>query len=465
MSFSLSSFSFGATELDQLLPGLAKFDSHPPEPPAAHSEPSRSSFRRPLVKQEPPVAQVSRSREHSHRDGQEHSGMPKKNGQKKKNAGKARSTTAATVKQVTTSVTKVAPSVQSNGHSALAVYPSAIYNDDLSAVPFQAPKPRLVTRPLPPLQPLPSHYDEASLPRSPSSTARSFIRPVYEPSHAEYDYSDDFYGHAGEQDATLSTSTDFSSDSLASSEFEYSGDEEDGGEYFDTYDDEDEERPFPSPQRAKQDRYVRAPDMDSSSSSGEVLLLPAPKGKGKATHFSSSFVDSSLLPTPPSPTGGFSYTFTPSTPAAPLLSSATASTFSTSKISHLNKIPSPSAAALEAYYNPPASTLESPTEQYPRGRNPHPRLLWRSSLDVHALAALDAHHARIVGGPLPRMTVEEKIRLSSSGVEAERDHPGAREEGERGRSRSERRWQAGRGRRAWSVEGRKWSKEVEKCGL
>ncbi|GAA5866639.1 hypothetical protein JCM8547_002706 [Rhodosporidiobolus lusitaniae] len=261
--------------------------------------------------------------------------------------------------------------------------------------------------------------------------------------------------------STSTVSSDFSSSSSTSTysaDYEELADDEDEG-----FDDAsvDHERPFPSPSKAHQEKYSRRAEPDSPilTSSSSPTLSTTTKGKTAVT----SWADPSLLP----PTSAH---FLP-TSAAPSLPTVSTTTATASAISQLNKL-----SPFESYYHPPASELEHPDDRYPRGRNPHPRLLWRSSIDSEALAVLDAHHDRIVGGPLPRLSPifkgegaegeGRRKRLSASGVERERDHAGAREEGERGRSRSERRYAAGwRGRREWSVEGTRWSREVEKCGL
>lgn len=66
------------------------------------------------------------------------------------------------------------------------------------------------------------------------------------------------------------------------------------------------------------------------------------------------------------------------------------------------------------------SSLTRLTEQ---GRSTRPRLLWRSHLDPLTLGVLDSHVVEVRGVKVPRLTGEG------------------------------------------SVEGKKWSRELEKCGL
>ncbi|GAA6035775.1 hypothetical protein JCM8097_005694 [Rhodosporidiobolus ruineniae] len=401
-----------------------------------HAEPStRSAFRTPPSKQAA-TGSAEHSRlstplaldhlEHLSLDGTSTTtaeGMPKKNGRRTNKQNKNKTTTPA------------APS------STATAYPRTIHQDDLSSAPLYPSAPLRSTVPLPPVH---SHHDEEST----HSSVRAFVQ------EAADDHDDgDFY------DAEDSHSSTFTSS--ASSTFDYTGDESD--EDADVSDiegygseEEDLERPFPSPQKAKQEKYARRfAEVDTPSSGSHQSGSGHTSKKGKSAASSSStaaaaWVDPSLLPPAPS-----------SRAAAPVVSPTTV-TAPTSAISQLNKLPSPS-AGFDAYYSPPAGSLEHPDDRFPRGRNPHPRLLWRSKLDGEALAVLDAHHNRVVGGPLPRISTV--ATLSASGVERERDHAGEREAGERGRSRSERRFRAGGRRREWSVEGRRWSRQVEMCGL
>ncbi|GAA6007455.1 hypothetical protein JCM10207_006347 [Rhodosporidiobolus poonsookiae] len=308
------------------------------------------------------------------------------------------------------------------GDASVARYkPKAVGGQAFSGISTHptpsAPKQRVI--PLPPI----SFEHESTFSHSRSST-HSFVREV----------NDDL------EDAGYTT------DEYASAE--------DNGDYDDETKDVDDERPFPSPSRAIQERYVRRSDSDKSTASEALPLTGADvKGKGKATSAAASWADPSLLPPPhlapavlsPQP----AYATSPPPPSL-----------------------KPSLAGLNQYYAPPvpqpsAKVLVHPDAEagdlFPRGRNRHPRLLWRSLLDADTLAVLDDHHARVVGGPLPRLAVVGGGKLGASGVERERDHAGVREEGERGRSRQEKpRW---RYRREWSVEGQRWSDEVERCGL
>ncbi|BGP15426.1 hypothetical protein JCM10213_005073 [Rhodosporidiobolus nylandii] len=456
-------FNLDSASLAAWLPGLDKLAQATPEPhqPVQSTASSRSSFRRPTKDQ----ARLSTSARLTGDDGE---GMPKKNGRKVARKTKDKATPASTSTRAALSsshklTTSVTPTSFGRTAPLGSSYPQSIVQDDLSSTPLYSQKNRPVApQPLHPINVQQREEDHFSRSPSAGSSARSFVREARD----EY-IEDDFYPASngnGQRRSASAGSSEFSSSELYSdddeSSFSYSGDEADF-----SGDEDDEERPFPSPQRAKQERYFRAPEVESSSSgdSGSASSPPQAEGKGK-TKLISSFVDPSLLPP-----HFHNHHYTPTLPAEPVLSPTHVSTAPSSKISQLNKLPSPLPAAphsssspaakgLETYYHPPASSLESPSA-LPRGRNPHPRLLWRSAIDVEALKILDAHHARVVGGPLPR--------LSSSGVEAERDHAGAREGGERGRSRSQKRWMAGRigGRREWSIEGRRWSREVEKCGL
>ncbi|GAA5829856.1 hypothetical protein JCM11251_007908 [Rhodosporidiobolus azoricus] len=450
------------------------------ESPAA----SRSSFRQPTSKHTIGAVGAKEA-------GQQQAEMPKVKGRKsnalqKKNKAYSKKDVHAANGESAPSPSGL-PIAASASPPTSSAYPQTFSNNDLASADLGAPRRSTV--------PLPQSYEDSPFFYSAgtgdshaaqSPLARSFVRPAL----------DEEYGHPqGRDTSAASGSSGFTStgSSLSSTEFDYSGDEEDlsDAEYADI--DDLDERPFPSPQKAKQEKYLRrAADFglyspSPSASSGElppvedVVHQPfhkSIKGKGKALSVKASWADPSLLPPTVAPsTTAYAH---PSPAAAPLITPSTAHSHLTSKISHLNQLPRlppspPAAAALDAYYSPPASALESPTDKFPRGRNPHPRLLWRSLLDKEALAVLDAHHDRVVGGPLPRMAVSsqsavaesEATKLGASGIEREREHAGAREEGERGRSRSERRFRAGggRGRRDWSVEGRKWSREVERCGL
>ncbi|GAA5906505.1 hypothetical protein JCM6882_004453 [Rhodosporidiobolus microsporus] len=467
------------------LPQFWSSDDHPSHPTAdSPAAPPRSAFRQPPSKHtiashaaavKGDSAQMPKVKGRKHTAGKA-KGYNKKDSHAKEGAAKSASTATAS-----------------------SPYPPSFFEDHFASSPLNAPRRSTV--------PLPTSFEDSpffpgagAINRSAaekedshsasSSSVRSFVRPALadelEPLH-----------HNQARDVSLSASSGFtspasgSSVSLASTEFDYVSEDaydSDADDADAEVEDEDLERPFPSPQRAKQEKYARrAADFglySPSPSASSPELLPfdsreAPpstkphKGKGKALAAASSWADPSLLPPILPPTSHLTH---PSAAAAPLITPSTAlATTSSNKLHGLNQLhpnpspPSPPAAALDAYYSPPPSALESPTDRFPRGRNPHPRLLWRSLLDKEALDVLDAHHDRVVGGPLPRLAVSPPggvSKFGASGIERERDHPGAREEGERGRSREERRFRAGgRGRREWSVEGRRWSKEVERCGL
>ncbi|GAA6021116.1 hypothetical protein JCM10207_003372 [Rhodosporidiobolus poonsookiae] len=495
-------FSFDSLTLAQWLPGVDKWDQTPDTSPA---RPSRSSWRpstRPHSARSAeeegvaPHANLAQRSAHSSRDSSD--AMAKKNGRRRtKGSGKNASAKPGTAAAPAPSSKAGSTAANDNSSASNLVarppsapiqngtaYPSAFFNDDLSLTPLYPSPMKEDAVELPPVQPVDAAF-------SPSrSSSRSYGQPI------ATDSGDDFYGYATRR-TTSAVASDVTSSDFSSSDYDYSGEEYDDGYLsagdadienasdFADEDDGEDGRAFPSPRHAMQQRYFRRLDSDASDDSpvpfSTLDAINAKKGEGKSSATSvtaklvsaPSWADPSLLP-PPAPLAPAILSPQPVYAAPPPLS-----------VSSLK----PSLAGLNQYYAlptpPSSSSASSPSRSgatksepaprahpdaekgdvYPRGRNPHPRLLWRSKMDRDTLAALDAHHDRLVGGPLPRLVVDaqEGAKLGASGVERERDHPGVREGGERGRSREER----GRRkrRRAWSVEGRRWSLEVERCGL
>lgn len=130
----------------------------------------------------------------------------------------------------------------------------------------------------------------------------------------------------------------------------------------------------------------------------------------------------------------------------------------------------------------PAISPSNSGASTPRGRNPHPRLLWRSHLSSDIIDALDAHHRKIAGCPLPRIEPpatrhstfkdesafgdHEPTTMSTRfDVVPEREGTGKLDVEVRERDKERERGRMGKNRKPLSREGRRWSRAVEKWGL
>ncbi|GAA6062568.1 hypothetical protein JCM10212_004881 [Sporobolomyces blumeae] len=130
-------------------------------------------------------------------------------------------------------------------------------------------------------------------------------------------------------------------------------------------------------------------------------------------------------------------------------------------------VPSPAVSRAHS-----SSSLSSSGASTPRGRNPHPRLLWRSVLSDEVIAALDDHHRRIAGCPLPRIVADPSTSTSSPdgprsqlAIGEEREGTGKLDVEVRERDKERERSRMGHARRPLSREGRRWSRAVERWGL
>lgn len=114
----------------------------------------------------------------------------------------------------------------------------------------------------------------------------------------------------------------------------------------------------------------------------------------------------------------------------------------------------------------PAISPSNSGASTPRGRNPHPRLLWRSELSAQIIDALDQHHRKIAGCPLPRIEPEPTTPdVSTLDVVPEREGTGKLDVEVRERDKERERERMGKNRKPLSREGRRWSRAVEKWGL
>ncbi|GAA5865354.1 hypothetical protein JCM8547_005065 [Rhodosporidiobolus lusitaniae] len=281
------------------------------------------------------------------------------------------------------------------------------------------PTPRHATVPLPPFRSRPSdpHGDDGE--DSPSGSIHSYVRPAID-----------------EDDTSSSSSYECDFDA----------------------DDEKDERPFPSPRRAVEGKYQRRQEeLKVTSTIDEDVVSPstASKGKHSAATNDASWADPSLLLPYSAPLAPSSHTESISSTHPHIPSKILAlnritpfSFFPPSPLpspSILSSLPLPAIAAPSTPFLSLEDDLELTLDGFERGRNRFPRLLWCSRLDGKAMEILDAHHERAVGGRLPRLPARR-----------EEEHWHGREE------QLERRW---KGRRELSVEGGRWSRAVEKCGL
>ncbi|GAA5967792.1 hypothetical protein JCM3765_001440 [Sporobolomyces pararoseus] len=115
----------------------------------------------------------------------------------------------------------------------------------------------------------------------------------------------------------------------------------------------------------------------------------------------------------------------------------------------------------------PAISPSNSGASTPRGRNPHPRLLWRSQLSAQIIDALDQHHRKIAGEPLPRIIEPKPLEPDHSTLDVvpEREGTGKLDEEVRERDKERERIRMGKNRKPLSREGRRWSRAVEKWGL
>ncbi|BGO90911.1 hypothetical protein NBRC10512_002337 [Rhodotorula toruloides] len=492
MSSALYDAALCSVDFAQLLPGLFNRDDNQhrtPSPPRRAKD--ATPHRAPKTTPHDHTATATRSedtgaglmaRKHAHTNKGKHDG--KKAGAKAKSNGATRPPNSSSQPAPPPSTAAGLTAIASPSPSSSSSYPQTFYNDDLSTAPLFPPAfKRTDSRPLPPLdledRDLDTRFPAAS--NSPGSAARDVAGRIHPAdrdadgrlswrSADEEDYS---------YDSSLSSSLSYSDD-----DYDEDADEEDSGggaddeeDLEEEEDDSDERRPFPDPRLAKQQKYLRRspgdddkldvsppthvehahpPRLDTNLAISHIAAVRS----AYATPLDSPLVSPSLVPSH-------------KTSILPVPSNLPSPTYDHPSHSvdegHYTSLPN---SGVERTYVPPSAytseVSDSESESDWRGRNRHPRLLWRSKLDPSSLRVLDAHHARVRGGPLPRLVVDEEGRvvLSASGVEREREHAGL-EEGE-GKERVRRR----RGRmdkegkaRSWSVVGRRWSRAVEKCGL
>ncbi|BGP31389.1 hypothetical protein JCM10296v2_003153 [Rhodotorula toruloides] len=420
------------------------------------------------------------------------------------NKGKHHTTTKASAKTKSNGATRPPPSSSqpaprppstAAGLTAIAPpspsassYPQTFYNDDLSTAPLFPPAfKRTDSRPLPPVE---DDRDRAHPSpggsNSPGSSSRDVGRRIH-PADRDADERVSWRSAAEEDD---DEDEDYSYDSSLSSSLSYSedeydedADEEDSGGGADDEedleeedDDSDERRPFPDPRLAKQKKYMRrspADEKDDVSPPTHVEHAHPPR-LDTNLNLSITAVRSAYATPLDSPLVSPSHVPSHKTSVMPVPSNLPSPTYEYPSHSadqgHYTSLPNSGVerTCVPSAYASPVSDSDSDSESDWRGRNRHPRLLWRSTLDPSSLRILDAHHARVRGGPLPRLVVDEEGRvvLSASGVEREREKAGLEEGEGKERVRRRRGRIEGQGKgRSWSVVGRRWSRAVEKCGL
>ncbi|GAA5937122.1 hypothetical protein JCM1841_001586 [Sporobolomyces salmonicolor] len=378
---------------------------------------------------------------------------PAPGGKRKKAKGNAKQAAKAIVDKAKLAVLPCSPSSSRAAADPAAPpastgssYPQSFYNDDLSVKPLYTPTASRQTRPPRPQEmPLPNLSETDH--RSPSSArSDSYTRR-----------SDDYYEEDGG-----GYETDYRSD-LGGDEFYASGDERGGVGGYDSDDTSSLSTGSVSPSSGSS----AAPALASSAwadspatSTSKVLYSPNSTASGNlktALHSANATPDARSLAqhdqhyTLP---GQISYHYAPPPPSSvyPVVSPS-------------SSLPSPPTYVypVQSASFPPASAPTPPSPPPPpRGRNPHPRLLWRSVLSRSTIDALDAHHERIAGGPLPRMSTGG---LTSSGVENERESARGRARENDAGAGAPRKAVQDRGRRPLSKEGKRWSRAVERCGL
>ena len=410
-------------------------------------------------------------------------------------------------------------------------YPSVFFNDDLSAAPlYPPPLRRTLTRDLPRVElehpsrgpaytaagmstASISSSDEVRIEHADMSAtylaasdddrveSERWDRYRSDPQQRRFDWADEEEGPAvyqrnGDDDFSSSSSGGYSAD-----ESPYSDDDDDDEEERSSVEEDDDDdgadepRPFPDPRLKTQQKYIRPPEHD-------LEYPPPPRGSHAAdgaptgTRPAKPNLLSDPTHSPPTHAAVTAYSYVPSLPASalshlspyasPLISPTLATATHDVRIEPVpSALPSPTSEdALQydaaAYYSAQEEYYRSAAEDA-RGRNPHPRLLWRSVIDRDALEVLDAHHQRIRGGPLPRLSLPEAdsgdsievdqfdaettkpVCLGASGLEREREHTGVGDVEMKERVRRARRRDPNR--RTWSQAGRQWSRQMEQCGL
>ncbi|GAA5892615.1 uncharacterized protein JCM6883_007414 [Sporobolomyces salmoneus] len=165
-------------------------------------------------------------------------------------------------------------------------------------------------------------------------------------------------------------------------------------------------------------------------------------------------------------TASFSYPGPSYDPNQPPSLTTTASTTATNP----HDLDSYSSQLVETYTQSvapsPVASRENSGSSTPRGRNPHPRLLWRSQLSAQIIDALDNHHRKIAGCSLPRIKPQRSRQdVSTLDVVPEREGTGKLDVEVRERDKERERGRMDKNRRPLSREGRRWSRAVEKWGL
>ncbi|GAA5865390.1 hypothetical protein JCM3774_005621 [Rhodotorula dairenensis] len=419
-----------------------------------------------------------------------------------------------------------------NSSADQAAYPSVFFDDDLSAAPlYPPPLRRTLTRDLPRVELENSHRAGPPLHAAGSSTGSISSSDEVRIEHADtarmhptasddesagaerwstYRSHSDWVDGGGEAQAGYPDGEDdFTSSSsgagYSADESPYSEDDDDDDERS-SFEGDEEPRPFPNPRLKTQQKYIRPPEHDidyppSSRAAHPAAFTTADAAVATAGRTSKPNLLSGPVHSPPAPAAVTAYSYVPSLPAStlshlsPYASPLISPTLSTAPSHEVrieavpSALPSPTSedalqydtAAAAAYYSAQEEYYRSAAEDT-RGRNPHPRLLWRSVLDRDALEVLDAHHERVRGGPLPRLALPgysagaaneeglasdpelKRVCLGASGLEREREHTGVGDDQMKERVRRAR----GRrdpNRRTWSQAGRQWSRQMEQCGL
>lgn len=398
-------------------------------------------------------------------------------------------------------------------------YPSVFFNDDLSAAPlYPPPLRRTPPRELPRVELEHSHREPvgAGMPESPYSSSDELriehaypdssgmpipmaddderwdaYRTQSAPPHRMVEWNDEEDGYADDDSDDFTSSSGYSAD-----ESPYSEDEERSSSTG-----QDEPRPFPNPRLKTQQKYLRPPEHDLEHPPASRTYQEQQQQHGP--HTPASYLLSHPTYSPPTQAAVTAYPYVPSLPASalshlsPYASPLMSPTATTPHEVRVEAVPSnlPSPTSEHAPHYDPAAFDEhaaavagqyyaAPVYEDVRGRNPHPRLLWRSVIDRDALEILDAHHERVRGGPLPRLALAkheaaeqlpavpqpldqdaQPVQLGASGLEREREHTGVGDDEMKERVRRARARRNDPNRRTWSQAGRQWSRQIEKCGL
>lgn len=364
-------------------------------------------------------------------------------------------------------------------------YPKAIYNDDLSVKPLY-PDPTSHLK-------APSEIASGGSNRSNNSSFNGRVMveeggyydvgsddddEQYDDGyHADYrsDLGDEFYAgndeHEEERDEEITTTTNqlpvnrydglvYVTDGSPSPSSSFSSASSSSGEL----EEEDERR---RRQTTMGNSETSWEDASPATSISQQLYSPPPK---------STKLQSAQLPeyryAPVS--ASFSYlgpSYDPNLPPATDPSSSSSIHYSSQPHHHHHHHDTYSSHLVETYTQSaapsPAISPSNSGASTPRGRNPHPRLLWRSQLSAQIIDALDQHHRKIAGEPLPRI-VEPKLLEpdhSTLDVVPEREGTGKLDEDVRERDKERERIRMGKNRKPLSREGRRWSRAVEKWGL